>query len=275
MKWIIENLCEMEFILLPDNYVIGTKCDVVVTSLFKMDTGYKNFNKYMNGLKRAIDLFNTELPELKFMLLIDNSILNNDYIYSEILKMNNSNMFIIKYGCEIAYANNPTQKSPHIELFGSMMRFVPFFNFDDNFTQCVICIDADTEKIDLNNMYKFLKDNAYIQYLYDTNPFYELLAKWSSTENYTILAGRNMCRYKFDVKLLTEYVNCVKKKNCRDMENIHDVLDFKKYNYYPYGIDEYFLNRVLLKYMMDNNITYAVYVRYTITAPLKIKIALG
>ena len=78
-------------------------------------------------------------------------------------------------------------------------------------------------------LYKFLQDNTDIQYLYDTSPFYELVVEWAASEDYTILVGRNMCRYKFDVGIFLEYIECI-------------------------------LNYVLLEYMKSNNIIYAVYI---------------
>ena len=109
-------------------------------------------------------------------------------------------------------------------------------------------------------LYKFLQDNTDIQYLYDTSPFYELVVEWAASEDYTILVGRNMCRYKFDVGIFLEYIECIRNKNCLYFDDIKRLLDFDKYKHYPYGIDEFFLNYVLLEYMKSNNIIYAVYI---------------
>ena len=35
MKWIIENFCEMDFIITPKNFISSNKYNIVVTSLFK------------------------------------------------------------------------------------------------------------------------------------------------------------------------------------------------------------------------------------------------
>ena len=47
--------------------------------------------------------------------------------------MNNFKMFIVKYGCKLAYYENNNPTDLNIELFGSIVRFTPFFYFPGNF----------------------------------------------------------------------------------------------------------------------------------------------
>jgi hypothetical protein len=263
----VNNLCNLKFLLKPSNFNEKELVDVVSTSLFKMEKGYKYFEKYMRGLEMAVNNFSKKLPDLKFLLFIDDSIFKEPILFNRIKKMNNGKLIVMHYSCTIGLQ---TGSLSHIELFGTMVRFLPFFKYDTNFTRQVICIDADIDPTDLDylviNYEIFQKTKS--QYQYDTNMFYELLAKWSLVDDYTILAGRQMCKYKFPLSLLIDYIDCVKNQTCKDMAIIKSFMDYQKYHVFPYGIDEFFLNHILLPFMKKHKITYSASIRYAITAPL-------
>lgn len=271
MEWKINGICNLKILLKPSNFVISELIDVISTSLFKMQVGYKYFEKYMKGLQMAIPFFTSKIPNTKFLLFIDDSIVNDPVLFGRIKRMNNNKLIIIHFTCP-AYLEFKLKGSGkgHTELFGTLIRFLPFFQFDRNFTKNVICIDADVDAIDANHLLLnydiFQKIKS--QYQYDTNMFYELLAKWSLPDDYTIIANRHMCKYKFPLYLLTDYINCMKDKTCTDMETIKSQMDYNKYHFYPYGNDEYFLNNIFLGYIKNNKITYSISIRYVITAPL-------
>lgn len=263
-----QNLCQIEYLLTPPAFDLQSseKVDVVVTSLFRMKGGgYKSFSKYLRGLERSIKLFHKHLPQLYFLLYIDDSVTHDTELYTAIKAMDNKRLFIAHYTCPIGL----DAEGGHIELYGSMVRFLPFFESDSNFTRTAICIDADSTWEDIHR----LVDNYRIfisissQYHFDTNPFYELLTTWSRRQDYSVLAGRHMCKYKFPLSLLTDFVTCSKKLDCPDMPNIRTLLSYNKYATYPYGIDECFLNWVLIPYIQKHNITYSINIRYSITAP--------
>lgn len=262
----INQLCALKYLIKPSNFNETSLIDVVSTSLFKMQKGYKYFEKYMIGLEMAIRQFSIKIPELKFLLFIDDSIYLEPKLYDRIRRMNNGKLIVMHFSCPIGISTD----RGHIELFGALVRLLPFFTYSTNFTRNVICIDADIELCDLNylvtNYHIFSKSKS--KYQYDTNMFYEMLAKWSLTDEYTILAGRQMCKYKFPLELLTDYLQCMKSKTCEHMDTIKSLMNYAKYDIYPYGIDEYFLNHIVLPYMKNHNIRYSASVRYAITAPL-------
>lgn len=266
----MQNLCDIKYLLTPPGFNTtdpASKIDVVVTSLFRMKGGgYKSFDKYLRGLERSIKLFHKHLPKLYFLLYIDDTVIADADLYAAILAMNNQHLFIAHYSCPIGL----DAESGHIELFGSMVRFLPFFESDSNFTQTAICIDADSTWEDIHrlidNYRTFVRISS--QYHYDTNPFYELLTTWSRKQDYSVLAGRHMCKYKFPLSLLIDFVSCSKKLDCPNMPSIRTLLSYNKYATYPYGIDECFLNWVLIPYIQKHSITYSINIRYSITAPL-------
>lgn len=271
MEWKINGICNLKLLLKPSDFQEKNTIDVVATSLFKMQNGYKYFEKYMKGLQLAIHFFTSKISNIKFLLFIDDSIALDPILWNRIKKMNNNKLIVIHFTCP-SYVEFKLKGSGkgHTELFGTLIRFLPFFQFEGNFTKNVICIDADVNIVDANylllNYDIFQKIKS--QYQYDTNMFYEILAKWSLPDDYTIIANRHMCKYKFPLSLLIDFINCMKDKSCDNMDTIKSMMDYDKYQYYPYGNDEYFLNHIFLKYIKTNKITYSVSVRYVITAPL-------
>ncbi|MEM3063208.1 MAG: hypothetical protein QW303_06675, partial [Nitrososphaerota archaeon] len=221
--------------------------------------------KYTCGLEFISKIFLRYFKDFYFMLFIDDSIINNPSIYNQIKNLNSGRFFLVHYKCP-----NYISKGKHIELFGTLVRFLPFFDYPGNITNDVIVIDADTCKGDIEIL---AKDYRYFKrigtsYHYSTNMFYEILSKWALKDQYTIIANRQICSYKFPLNLLTDYALCIKNKMCQDMPIIKKMLNYERYHTYPYGVDEYFLNYVLIPYMRKNGIKYSVTIRYNITAPL-------
>lgn len=273
MIFSINNICTFEVLI--GEIDINKKINVVTTSLFMMKYGgYKKFEKYIMGLELFFNIFFNHYPDFKFILFIDNSIIENKEIYNRLINLNKNNkLILIKYRC-YSFMNN----GYHMELFGSLIRFLPFFIYEQNNTNDVICIDADINESDLNTIllnYKyFTKLKTYYQY--DTNMFYEILSPWALKKGYSIIASRHMCRYKFPLNLFTDYLSCIKNKNCKDMKIYNEILytdtykrfPFKNYKYFPYGVDEVFLDYVLLPYIKNRLIKYSISIRYKIIKPM-------
>lgn len=267
MQYDINKLCNMKFLIKPKKFNRLKKYNVVSTSLFRMSNGYKNFEKYMKGLKMGIEYFTKNIPDMKYLLFIDSTISADEKLMSRIKSMNNGKLICIEFTCPDYIAQS---LCGHVELFGSMIRFLPFFNYIGNFTKNVICVDADLNQLDasllLTNYNIF--NRSKVKYQYDTNMFYEIIAKWCLMDDLTILAGRHMCKYKFPIHMFADYIECMKNGTCPNMATIRSYMDYVKYEVYPYGIDEYFLNYIMLPYIKKKNILYSVSSRYVITAPL-------
>lgn len=264
MNFIIENFCKFNNI--SENYKpTNNKINVVSTSLFKMTDGYKDFSKYINGLDNIINNLLERLSNnFKLLLFVDNSILQEPEIINKITKYSREKIIIINYECPRFIKNNK-----HIELFGTLIRFLPFFKFENNFTSHVICVDADTNsKDDIDKLVEsyniFLKTN--VEYLYRSNLFYNLFSTWATDE--PILAGKQICKRKFPLHILTNFLNCVLDKSCAYYDNIKEKINFKTYELFPYGIDEYFLDYILLEYLKNNNVPYGVILSYNLVTPL-------
>lgn len=262
MDFHIKDMCQFTQLLKGVN--IKEKINVISMSLFKMTEGYKNFERYIGGFNSVMKYLQPRLPEFKVLLFIDESITGDKIIYDRIKKYEGPNLILIKYECPKFIKNGK-----HIELFGTFIRMIPFFKFDDNFTNHVISCDIDISNDDIERLvrsYKYFK-KLEIEYMYDTNMFYELLNKWALNDTYSILAGRQLCKGKFPLEIMSSYMECVLDGTCKDMDKIKSQMDFVKYSTFPYGIEEYFLNNVFLKYLRENKIKYGVMIQYSITAP--------
>ena len=153
MEWKIEGICNIKILLKPYDFKENETINVVCTSLFKMRKGYKYFEKYMNGLQLAIPFFTTKIHGMKFLLFIDDSIAKDPILWDRINKMNNEKLIIMHFTCPayLEYKLVGTGRG-HTELFGTLIRFLPFFKYDGNFTKNVICIDADIDATDANQL---------------------------------------------------------------------------------------------------------------------------
>lgn len=261
MELKIPNFCDLKYLIKPN---LPEPYDCVCTSLFKMVVGYKKFEKYISLLEIAAGAFFEVYPEMGFLLFIDESITSEPSIFSRVKALRNPNLILIKYTC-LSYVKN----SRHSELFGSLIRFLPFFDYEGNPTRNVLDIDADINAFDTDAMIKnytyFIQ--LHTAYHYDTNLFYEIPSKWALTKDYSIIAARHIDSFKFPLKLLTDYLKCISEKSCEYMADVERRLDYEKYSIFPYGIDEYFLNNIFLTYIKDKALPYSIYIRYVITAP--------
>jgi hypothetical protein len=163
----------------------------------------------------------------------------------------------------------------HIGLFGTLIRFFPLFDFKNNDARSVFIVDADVVKKAVDNQFKLydtiikkkLEDDIYIAYagsFYHVNnshgkvinhnnnkyllpycladsivgfkklskkPFLKFMAKLSLYMNETTMPKKILSNY---------YIDPAKYK-------------IKCENNICFGVDEYFINDILLKYMLKNN----------------------
>lgn len=106
-----------------------------------MEKHYKNFSVYVTRLKKIIALLETQT---KYMLriFIDEHIKNDFTIYNMLKKSNK--VHIILFKCK-EYMNN----NYHVDVFGSLVRLFPLFDFENNDVDNVIVIDIDLNDEDL------------------------------------------------------------------------------------------------------------------------------
>jgi len=268
------------------------KYNIVSVSVFRLENPYKDFDKYYNGLKRLVSLFLKNNVYEKYILRIyfDDSIIKathkNKLINEEInnkwkplfeeLKTNKK-VQLVKYECSKLYDG-----LYHYGLFGTLMRFIPLFDYEDNKNINEVFInDIDIGSNTYKNI-KFIQDlikkynsthffYTYVCYLYQ-NRFVSLDQELNDKEklnfDYRTLAGYIYSKKKISKDIFNKFIKCLIdiKLEVRDINIECDILNkFKNYSsrslnksktirdVLKFGIDEFFLNYILIKHLINKN----------------------
>ena len=265
-SYLINDICNFTLLKKID---YNKKKDIISVSLFKLKSGgYKSFNKYINGLNVLDKL--ADKNNLEIRLFIDNTIYSDKEIMESINKL--KTIIPILYEC-------PKFKigEYHVGLFGTLIRFFPLFDFENNDSRIVLILDADvedlTELLDKQiQLYKIIKNNIYdnIYFIYNGN-FYNMNAEHNFVDfkNETILlpycvASNIIGCKKISPKILYKFMETLEKymdDNTRPKEilsNYKELLQENKCeNNICYGVDEYFINMGLLKYLLKHEMPFA------------------
>ena len=238
------------------------KTYLICSSAFKIENSYNPSNVYTDGLYnilKSIDkLFKNNVV---YRLYYDESIENDNnwiYILNEMKKR--------KY-CELVKYECPLFKNGiyHHGLFGTFIRYMPLFQKKDWDVYTNIDID---NKLPYLTIVQFKNDNS--KFAFKTQPCYYLnphVKIDNLKPQMSIIGSLVMSKIVFNKKILFNFLNNIyykKKEYLIFLKNIKDLpknhYKKKKYNsdyIVPYGLDEFFLNNNLLKYLIDNNITYS------------------
>ncbi len=229
---------------------------VISTSLFFMEKGYRKFYKYMNGLiewEKNIKEYLSSY-EVKVIVYYDDSIKLNKELYSEFKEKTRTPLF------ELRYFNYPEFKSKvhkgHLSTFGTLIRFLPLFEDNDSI---VLIRDLDIKFQPNNNyqkLYDFLENDKYKMLFYKNYLTYEpshIKVLPSNKYNEKFMAN-GIFKIKWNIKLFNQFLNDIKNPLSEPYKILEKVIATDKRKTLEqnivYGIDEIFLNYVLL-----NNIT--------------------
>lgn len=293
MKYLINPICNFTPLFKID---YSKKVNIVSCVFFKMyNKGYKDFQNYTNGLVDLSIYVKNNLSDYKIRLFIDDSVYNDSKLMSQIKKLDN--VQLVKFSCSEYLMEDLTH---HYGIFPTIVRFFPGFDFQYNDTNHVLISDIDSisiEKIvDTVNMlkeknildelfivtsgdicYTMLKDNQNIFYNKHINTY--------------ISASMFFFVKKLDKNLIFDFLDEMKlnpeksysiffdNKNVSDEKNMSES-QIKKYDKdanknFIYGVDEYFLNRVVIRNIIDNNIPYANHIKFDVLDFLKYKLLLS
>lgn len=237
IEYLKNDICNFYF-LNPNHYDNKNGKNIFSMTFFKMDNHYKNFEIYLKGLDRWIKFLETNKPNFVIRLFIDQNILNDETIMKKILfsKYIEPVLFTCKDYMNI--------KGFHIDLFGTLVRFFPAFNFPNNDAKKVICVDIDLKNEDFRKIELMMnKKNLIDKYLTGMVSITGML--YNNTQPH-IFAG---CFYtgksKYDKKIILDFIKDPEIK----MINKTDINYGTRENKYSYGVDEIFLNTYWIKKM--------------------------
>jgi hypothetical protein len=141
MSYLKNDICIFEP-LQKINYNI--KKLLLVTSLFKLSSGpYKNFSNYLSGIKILNNFANKYNMEVR--IFIDNTIKEDKEIMNFLNSLNK--VTLVLYNCNYFRIGNY-----HVGLFGTLVRFFPMFDFENNDAKYSFIVDADATLDRLNSM---------------------------------------------------------------------------------------------------------------------------
>ena len=280
MRYLENNICEFK-LLFDIDYTV--KKNIISCSFFKMiNKGYKDFNIYIKGIKELNDYIinhvNKKYGKYNLRLFIDNSIYNDNEIMNKLNNM--KGLEIVLYTCS-DYLNK-NNNNYHIGLFGTIVRFFPMFDFPNNDANYVVISDIDDivfKPIQLN--LDFMKNRNQIKDLYflkignlGKNVKYNYNSLYKGQISIYSIAQSTVSLRRFDQKILENFIEKVRNnkeyysyyynihKNISDEENIKK---YTSHESFIYGIDEYFLNKTLTEYLIDNSLPYALSIKWNIS----------
>lgn len=239
-EFLKNEICDFE--VLGKTHLLKPDVDILVSVFFKRSQYYKNFAIYVKGLRKVLAFvddkqFNdVDNGGFVYVIFIDKHVANDPEIRTMIDSCHSC--VPILFGC-----SEYMQNEYHVDLFGTLVRFFPMFDFDENPCNIVICIDIDLHDEDyvrLKNVMKIRHDGItaagdIARYLYlDLVPY--------------IYAGL-LCfnRKKVDHNIIISFI--------RNADKIESKGHYgKRLTPFGYGIDEIFINEFFLPKLQKVNI---------------------
>lgn len=272
MKYLENSICTFTP-LFPINY--SSKKNIISTVFFKMpDSGYKPFTKYLNGISFLASVSKKKLPDFAIRLFIDNSIYKDNRIMNYLNKI--PNLELVHFDCPNYKVNDF-----HRGTFGTLIRFFPMFNFPNNDAIHVLVTDIDWD--DENDVeerfkikvYEILKQHNDLENLHvfidgslNHKGFQYTYLPYLNTIVPKIIAYFIINCVKINHKIIVNFIEQVNKTNTiySDYFNNLNFLEKKSKNRrFVYGIDEYFLNNVMVPFLDKNKLEFGAKIKYTIT----------
>ena len=247
--FLLNDICT--FKILNNKHLIINNINVIVSVFFKRDKYYKSFDIYIKGLKKVLKFVDSDFTKdnkFIFIIFIDQHVANDQLLMSFINNCNNC--VPILFECVLFMKD-----SYHIDLFGTLVRFFPFFDFPHNPCNIIICIDIDLHDEDYYRLesaikYKFKGITGagdIVQFLYNgLKPYI-----------YANLICIN--QEKIDHKIIIDFIDLA--KNGKILSKGHYN---KRLTNFGFGIDEIFLNDVLIEHFESVNILIEYQISYFI-----------
>ncbi len=270
MEYLKNNICKFKPLT---NIDFSKKKNIISLSFFKMyNGGYKNFSLYINGFKKLHKIVLAAPLNYTIRLFIDETIYSDKNLFVQISNL--ERVEIILYSSE-KYKQISDQKY-HIGLFGTLIRFFPLFDFQNNDANIVMIMDMD----DIEHFYfnqELIKklDNSInkIEIIKSGNITKNVLYKLDMFKNHIVnpyvIAPKYIGFKRINKIVIEDFFEELSKDNKKIFTLYEDKIKVNKkmtLNNMPfiYGVDEYFLNINLTNYLIENKIPFGVYFNWEI-----------
>ena len=226
MNYLENVICNFEII---SNWNKSIKYNILSTCFFKMNSHYKNFLIYINGLKKLIKMIENQ-NNYYLRIFIDEHVKSDSNIFNILIK--SKKVQIVLFKCSKYLDNNF-----HIDVFGALVRLFPLFDFDNNDALNVIITDIDLNNEDLNKLKIVMNYKTNIKEIIGMGMIDKLLiTKYRPHFFCAVFAVFNK---KFNKSIITDFI--------KNASNIIDTGFYRKrLKAFGYGTDELFINDYFL-----------------------------
>jgi len=274
-------------------YYTKHKPNIISVILFCMEQSYKKQEIYYNGLNNLINVYKTYFPDFVLRLHFDDSVVipkhSDKYLNEYIIKYWIPLIEKLKHDdrVQLVHYNIPTFKSEnklyHIGTIGQIVRYIPMFDYDNEYLDNMIFMDID---VDLEKEKNSEGHIEYIKEKYDllqeTDGVIYFIAKQCHQrlrhlqkithqyDDYLFPCANSMiARKKFDHHILDSFLNQVidvgdNKETKQLINDFNKSLEIRKLvkseqvtkSKFTYGLDEVCLGYVLHELKKNNEKIY-------------------
>jgi hypothetical protein len=269
----MENpICDMQTLYSPNRRYANT----VNLVFFRAVPLTKNFQKYVDGLKSWKILMKKYYPESQLQVFVDKSIATDPEI-NKILFDLDARIFLFE--CPDYLRDDAF----HIGLFGTMIRFYPFFDVNNHPMKIAHIQEVEPLPESWNLITEMrtasLKKFKYeMGLIYDSHNVFEVPPNYKNQSTFDdgvlypwILAGRFIAMTKIPFELWKTYIQDIKNGKKFYNKYVHTqtkTATIKEHGNFSFGVDESFLNDVYLKWLIDNGYGVGFILRYKISYPV-------
>jgi len=222
--------------------------NIISCSFFIKKDSYKDIDYYKNGLINIINNFNKILPNYILRIYYDDTVID---ILNNILNNNINNIELYKYNIDIF-----KDGLYHKGTIGTFMRFLPLFNLEYHKVDKCIIFDIDNKLHNYYNKLILYFDKYNIKIAYRSRFCYLSKRIIISKNKYPIIASFIYQSIQLPYDILSNFFEKLYINNDKKIiDYIHksDII-----NIYEYGIDEFFLNKYYIKYIIKYNINFMI-----------------
>lgn len=249
----------------PLNYKkLDKKKNIVSVSLFKMSTtGYKAFERYLQGLEKLVKYVKSRHKSFTVRLFIDQSIVQDEVLMERLFQLP---MEMVLYSCP----NFMIQDRFHYGLFGTLVRFFPLFDFPNNDANWVVIHDSDFTWKKMNVLFRLLdtlKSSLSSFYLLKLSYVHEWFGPFEFMYKNVLNGYTNAQDFvglrRISPQVLLDYLKTVKTNPQNTVFSYYYGETFEKKDqqfmgthHFLYGVDEYFMNNPFMKYVIDHKLPF-------------------
>lgn len=273
-EYLKNDFCEFQ-ISKPIDY--NKKKIIMATSLFKMkEGGYKEFKQYLEGIKSMNEF--AEKNNLEVRVFIDETINKDQEIMDYLNKFEKTTLVL--YSCPDFWIQNH-----HVSVFGTLLRFFPLFKFPNNDAKYCMMMDADENPsmFDLYDLLLTIKEHKLQKkiYLAFLGNFYgkKKLTLQINDQDYHIpyhaatrilgvkhIPTRPFVKYLEKLKLYMDEKTRPEKLLTDFHDAVSKQINIRCENNICYGVDEFFTNHILTKYLIKKKKPFCYRATYTIVS---------